>query len=109
MDWATHQPEFRFDIRAERAECECLFKHQARVLQDRLVRRSRTDRTRRHAIPEWEKVYQAEGRERTLLHQARVLSWGTEKSYYYAHKVDPAARVRADTMGANEERGRCLS
>jgi hypothetical protein len=86
MDWAAHQPEFRFDMRAERAECELLLLHQARVLQDLLVRRSRTDRTRRHAIPEWEKVYQAEARERKLLHQARVLGWGMEKSYYYAHK-----------------------
>ena len=66
MDWAAHQPEFRFDMRAERAECELLLLHQARVLQDLLVRRSRTDRTRRHAIPEWEKVYQAEARERKL-------------------------------------------
>jgi hypothetical protein len=84
IDWATHEPEFRFDIRAERAECERLLSHQARVLQDLMVRRSRTDRTRRHAIPEWEKVYQLEARERKLLHQARVLGWGTEKSSYYA-------------------------
>jgi len=55
MDWATYEPRIRFDIRAEREECERLFKHQARVLQDRLVRRGRTDRTRQHAIPEWEK------------------------------------------------------
>ena len=73
----------RFDIRAEREERE---RHQARVLQDRLVRRGRTDRTRQHAMPEWEKIYQTEAQERRLLHQARVLSWGREKRYYYVHK-----------------------
>ncbi len=61
----------RFDIRAEREERE---RHQARVLQDRLVRRGRTDRTRQHAMPEWEKIYQTEAQEHRLLHQARVLS-----------------------------------
>jgi len=40
MDWAIYQPRIRFDIRAEREECERLFNHQARVLQDRLVRRA---------------------------------------------------------------------
>src|SRR5437763_17024832 len=75
MDWATYEPRIRFDIRAEREECERLFKHQARVLQDRLVRRGRTDRTRQHAIPEWEKIYHTEAQGRRLLHQARVLSW----------------------------------
>jgi len=48
MDWATYEPRVRFDIRAEPEECERLFRHQARVLQDRLVRRGRTDRTRQH-------------------------------------------------------------
>jgi hypothetical protein len=86
MDWANHQPQFRFDIRAEREECERLLLHQARVLQDRMARRGRTDRTRHHAIPEWEKVYQTTAKERRLLHQARVLSWGEEKRYYFAHK-----------------------
>jgi hypothetical protein len=38
------------------------------------------------AIPEWEKVYQAQAQERKLLHQARVLGWGKEKQYYLAHK-----------------------
>jgi hypothetical protein len=38
MDWAIHQTEVRFDIRAERAEYEYLFNHPARVLQDRLAR-----------------------------------------------------------------------
>ena len=85
MDWAIHESQIRFDIRAEREECEKLFKHQARVLQDRLVRRGHTDRTRQHAIPEWEKIYQTEAQERRLLHQARVLGWGKEKRYYYAH------------------------
>lgn len=86
MDWAIYQPRIRFDVRAERTEYEWLFNHQARVLQDRLARRGRTDRTRQHAIPEWEKLYQDEARERRLLHQARVLSWGKEKQFYYAHK-----------------------
>jgi len=85
MDWAIHESQIRFDIRAEREECEKLFKHQARELQDRLVRRGHTDRTRQHAIPEWEKIYQTEAQERKLLHQTRVLSRGKEKRYYYAH------------------------
>jgi hypothetical protein len=72
MDWAIHESQIRFDIRAEREECEKLFKHPARVLQDRLVRRDHTDRTRQHAIPEWEQIYQTEARERRLLHQARA-------------------------------------
>jgi hypothetical protein len=86
MNWAIYRPQIRFDIRAEREEYELLFNHQARVLQDRLVRRGHTDRTRKHAIPEWEKVHQTQAQERRLLSQARVLSWGKEKSYYYAHK-----------------------
>lgn len=83
---AVHQREVRFDIRAERAEYERLFKHKARVLQDRMVRRSRSDRTKKHAIPEWERLYQTEAQERRLQSQARVLSWGKEKRYYFAHK-----------------------
>jgi hypothetical protein len=86
MDWAIYQPRVRFDARAERDECERLYRHQARVLQDRLARRGHTDRTRQHAIPEWEKIYQAETHAHLLLHQARVLGWGREKRYYYAHK-----------------------
>jgi len=86
MDWATYEPQKRFDIRAEREACEQLFRHQARAVQDRIVRRGRTDRTRQHAIPEWEKIYQTEAQERRLLHQARVLSWGKEKRYYYVHR-----------------------
>jgi hypothetical protein len=86
MDWAHHESQFRFDIRAEREECERLFRHQARVLQDRMVRRGRTDRTKRRATSEWEKLYQIEAQERRLLYQARVLSWGKEKRYYYAQK-----------------------
>jgi hypothetical protein len=85
MDWAIYEPRIRFDIRAESEEYERLFKHPARALQDRLVRRGRTDRTRQHAIPEWETIYQAEAQKRRLLHQARVLGWGKEKRYYYAH------------------------
>jgi hypothetical protein len=87
MDWAIYQPRIRFDARAEREECERLLKHPARILQDRLARRGHTDRTRQHAIPEWEKLHQAEANERRLQHQARVLSWGKEKRYYFAHKL----------------------
>ena len=83
---AIHQPEVRFDIRAEREECERLFTHSARVLQDRMARRSHTDRTRKHAIPDWEKLYQQEAHDRRLLYQARVLGWGKQKRYYFAHK-----------------------
>jgi hypothetical protein len=86
MDWAIYQPSVRFDARAERKECEFLFSHQAKVLQDRMARRSHTDRTKHHAIPEWEKLYQAQAAERRLLHHARVLSWGKEKRYYFARK-----------------------
>lgn len=87
MDWALYQPRFRFDIRAEREECERLFNHKARVLQDRMVRRGHTDRTKKHSMPDWEKVYQIRAQERRLLHQARVLSWGKEKAYYFTHKL----------------------
>lgn len=87
MDWAIYRPQVRFDIRAEREECERLFRHQARVLQDRLARRGHTDRTRQHAIPDWERIYQTEAQERRLLYQARVLSWGKEKRYYFAHRL----------------------
>jgi len=86
MDWAHHEPQFRFDVRADHEECERLFLHPARVLQDRMARRGHTDRTRHHTIPEWEKVYQIGAQERRTLHQARVLSWGKEKRYYFAHK-----------------------
>ena len=86
MDWAYHETQFRFDIRGEREECDRLCLHQARILQDRMVRRSRTDRTKHPATPEWEKVYLAAAQEKRLQHQARVLSWGKEKQYYYAHK-----------------------
>ena len=85
-DSAIHQPHIRFDARAERAEYERLFRHHARILQDRMARRSRTDRTRRPDVPEWEKVYEKEAHERRLLYQARVLGWGREKRYYFAHK-----------------------
>jgi len=91
MNWAIYQPRVRFDPRAEREECDRLYQHPARSLQDRLVRRSHVDRTRSHAIPEWEKLYQAEAQQRLLLHQARVLGWGNEKRYYFAHKGNLAA------------------
>lgn len=87
MDWALHQPEARFDIRAERAEYEYLFTHQARVLQDRLVRLGGGDRTKEIPVAEWERVYQREAQAQRLLHQARVLAWGYEKRFYYAHKL----------------------
>lgn len=86
MGWYLHQSQVRLDIRGEREECERLFLHQARVLQDRMVRRSRTDRTRKHPIPVWEKVYQAEAQQHRLLHRARVLGWGKEKSFYFGCK-----------------------
>jgi hypothetical protein len=86
MDWAHHESRIRFDIRAEREEYEWLFNHSARVLQDRLARRGGGDRTRKHAVPEWERTYQTEAQARRLLHQARVLSWGKEKRHYYANK-----------------------
>jgi len=85
-DSAIHQSQVRFDARAERAEYDRLFRHAARVLQDRMARRSRTDRTRKPGVAEWEKVYQNEAQERRVLYQARVLGWGKEKQYYFAHK-----------------------
>ena len=87
MDWAIHQSQVRFDIRAEREEYEHLFHHSARVLQDRMARRGHTDRTRKHAMTEWEKVHQIQALERRVLRQARVLSWGKEKAYYFGHKL----------------------
>jgi hypothetical protein len=53
MDWALHQQQVRFDIRAERAEYEHLFKHSARVLQDRLARLGGGGRTKEIPIAEW--------------------------------------------------------
>ena len=87
MDWALYQPRIRFDIRAEREEYQRLFDHQARILQDRMVRRGHTDRTRNPAMPEWERVYQSRAREQRVLHQARVLSWGKEKAFYFTRKL----------------------
>jgi hypothetical protein len=86
MDWALHQTQVRFDIRAEREEYERLFRHPARVFQDRLVRLGGGDRTKEIAIAEWERVYQKEAQARRVLYQARVLGWGKEKRHYYAHK-----------------------
>ena len=90
MDWAFHESQVRFDIRAEREECERLFAHPARVLQDRLARCGGGDRTSRPAIPEWKRVHLKEVEERRLLHQARVLGWGKEKAHYYVHKASLA-------------------
>jgi hypothetical protein len=87
MDWAHHAPQVRFDIRAERAEYEWLFNHPARILQDRLARRGASDRTRQPALPEWKKLQLKEAEQRRLFHQARVLSWGKEKRYYFTHKM----------------------
>ena len=87
MDWAIHAPQVRFDIRAERAEYEYLVSHPASVLQDRLVRLGGGDRTREIPVPEWERLFRKVVKERRLLYQARVLSWGKEKRHYYAHKL----------------------
>ena len=87
MDWAFHESQIRFDIRAERAEYEWLFQHPARALQDRLARRGGTDRTRHPATPEWKKLNLKAADQRRVLHQARVLAWGKEKNHYYAHKI----------------------
>jgi|GEM_PF-1690639 len=78
MDWAFHESQIRFNIRAEREEYERLFRHPARVLQDRLVRCGGSDRTSRPAVPEWKKLYLNEAEQRRLLHQARVLGWDKE-------------------------------
>jgi len=88
MNSTFHQPEIRFDIRAERKEYERLFRHAARVLQDRLTRCGGGDRTKAIPVPEWETVYRLETQERRLLYQARVLGWGKEKRYYFAHKFE---------------------
>lgn len=95
MDWAFHESQIRFDIRLEREEYERLFKHPARALQDRLARCGGGDRTMQPAMPEWKKVYLNEADRRRLLHQARVLSWGKEKSYYYLHKAPAGILARA--------------
>jgi len=87
MDWALHQQQVRFDICAERAEYEYPFKHEARVLQDRLVRLGGGDRTKEIPIADWERVYRKETQARRVLRQARALGWGKEKRYYYAHKL----------------------
>jgi hypothetical protein len=87
VNWASHESQVRFDIRAEREEYERLFTHQARVLQDRLARLGGGDRTRHHAIPAWKKVFQTAAQERRRLHQARVLSWGKEKQHYFTQKA----------------------
>jgi hypothetical protein len=60
MDWAFHESQIGFDIRAEREECERLFKHRARVLQDRLGRCGGGERTKEVPVAEWERVYRKE-------------------------------------------------
>ena len=103
MDWAIYQPSVRFDARAERKECEFLFKHQARVLQDRMARRGHTDRSKHHAIPEWEKLYQAQAGERRLLHHARVLSWAKRRGITSPTR-NPSARTQSATLTEAELR-----
>jgi hypothetical protein len=56
-------------------------------LQDRMARRTRTDRTRGPDVPKWKKVFQQAEQDRRLLFQARVLGWGKEKRYYFARKA----------------------
>jgi len=87
MNRAFHESQIRFDIRLEREEYERLFQHPARALQDRLARRGGGDRTKYPAMPEWKKVHLKEMEQRRIVHQARVLAWGKEKSYYYASRV----------------------
>jgi hypothetical protein len=87
MDWAVHQPQVRFDIRAERAEYDYLFTHAARVLQDRATRLGGGDRTREIPRAEWDRVYEKKAQARRLLYQARALAWGKQKQYYYAQKA----------------------
>lgn len=87
MDPAFHESQIRFNVRAEREEYERLFKHPARALQDRLARCGGGDRTRRPAVPEWEKVFLKQAEQQRLLHQARVLGWGKEKRNYFARKA----------------------
>jgi hypothetical protein len=72
-------PISSFDIRAERAEYERLFKHSARVLQDRLARLGGGDRTKELPVAECEELYQKEAYGRRLLHQARVFGLGQGK------------------------------
>jgi len=82
MDWAHHEPQFRFDIRAEREECERLSLHQAKVLQDRMVRRSRTGRTKHPATPEWENSRTGT----QIAAPGKSSELGQEKRYYFANK-----------------------
>jgi hypothetical protein len=65
MDWALHQQQVRFDIRAERAEYEYLFKHPARILQDRVARLGGGDRTKEIPIAGWEKICRKEAQGET--------------------------------------------
>jgi hypothetical protein len=44
------------------------------------------DRTKEIPTAEWERLYQREAQAQRLLYEARVLSWGKEKRYYFAHK-----------------------
>lgn len=52
-----------------------------------MARRSHTDRTRKPDLPEWKKIFLTQEQERRLLFQARVLGWGKEKRYYFAHTI----------------------
>jgi len=86
MDWTLHQPEIRFDIRAERAEYERYSSTQQEGLRHRLVRLGGGDRTKEIPLAEWERLYQKEAQARRLLYQLKVLGWGKEKRCYFAHK-----------------------
>ena len=86
MDWAFHESQIRFDIRAEREEYERLFQHPSKSPARSACAVRGGDRTKEIPVAEWERVYRKEAQERRLFHQARVLSWGKEKTYYYAHK-----------------------
>ena len=44
------------------------------------------DRTKEIPIAEWERTYRKDAQASRLLFQARVLGWGKEKRYYFAHK-----------------------
>jgi hypothetical protein len=81
MDWAFHESQMLFGMRAEREDGERLFKHQTRVLQNSACAGG-GNRTKRPVTPEWKKVYVSEAEQQRLLHQARVLGWGKEKRHY---------------------------
>lgn len=72
-------------------------------MENRFARLGGADRTKEIPIAEWERVYRKEAQERRLLHQAKVLGWGKEKRYYYAHTVDRWRRHRAGSLLPHEQ------